>query len=230
MNCVQHPDVAAVAYCRACGRPLCTECKRAWQGVVYCDGHLPAGAAAAPPPPSTTTTQAQPGAANPGLAFVLGLIPGVGAIYNGQYGKGLIHALIFGLLISLVNSDHVSGGLEPLFGFMIPVFVFYMAFEAYHTARRRTVGEPVDELSSIVNLNSMPSSGNTGAIVLIVLGIIFLLNTLEVLRMRQILRFWPVLLIALGAQMLYSRISGTGTGPGEPPARESSLGAHHERQ
>ena len=32
----------------------------------------------------------------PGLAFALGFIPGVGAIYNGQYLKGLVHALIFG--------------------------------------------------------------------------------------------------------------------------------------
>jgi len=31
---------------------------------------------------------------SPGLALFLGLIPGVGAIYNGQYAKGMVHAII----------------------------------------------------------------------------------------------------------------------------------------
>ena len=65
-----------------------------------------------------------------------GVIPGVGAIYNGQYAKGLIHAVVFGLLISIVNGLH-HGPLEPLFALLIGAWVFYMAFEAYHTARKR---------------------------------------------------------------------------------------------
>ena len=35
------------------------------------------------------------GGPNPSVAAVLGLIPGVGAMYNGQYFKGLIHVVIF---------------------------------------------------------------------------------------------------------------------------------------
>ena len=53
--------------------------------------------------------------ASPGLAFLLGLIPGVGAIYNGQYVKGLMHVVILGILISIVSSGS-AGGMEPLFG------------------------------------------------------------------------------------------------------------------
>jgi hypothetical protein len=41
------------------------------------------------------------GGDNPDAAFVLGLIPGVGAIYNGEYFKAAIHVLIFGMLTSL---------------------------------------------------------------------------------------------------------------------------------
>ncbi len=94
--------------------------------------------------------------ASPGLAFLLGLIPGVGAIYNGQYVKGLMHVVILGVLISIVSSDEASGGFEPLFGMMIGVWVFYMAFEAYHTARKRQLGQPVDEFSSLVSLRGRP--------------------------------------------------------------------------
>ena len=37
---------------------------------------------------------------SPGLALFLGMIPGVGAIYNGQYAKGMVHAIVWGVLMS----------------------------------------------------------------------------------------------------------------------------------
>src|SRR3954454_12729719 len=89
MNCANHPDTAAVAYCRVCGKPLCQVCQTQAQGTVYCQEHEPAAAAANPytAPPAASPYAAPyaptPGAPSPGLAFVLGLIPGVGAIYNG---------------------------------------------------------------------------------------------------------------------------------------------------
>ena len=43
-------------------------------------------------------------------------------------------------------------GLEPVFGILIAAWMFYMAFEAYHTARKRRMGEPVDEYSSLIDL------------------------------------------------------------------------------
>lgn len=220
MNCYQHADVAATAYCRSCGRGLCADCKRVGLGIVYCDEHLPASA----PQPASDWTSGSPSSqagANPGLAFVLGLIPGVGAIYNGQYAKGLVHAVIFGLLISLTSSGSLDG-FEPLFGILIAVFGFYMAFEAYHTARRRMAGQPVDEFSSLFNVRG--GSSAAGAITLIVVGVVFLLNTLGVIYLRQLLKFWPVLLIALGVNMLYSRLSSDNEPA--PPPRE----AQHERQ
>jgi TM2 domain-containing membrane protein YozV len=33
------------------------------------------------------------------LAFILGFIPGLGAIYNGEYNKAMIHIVVFGALI-----------------------------------------------------------------------------------------------------------------------------------
>ena len=46
---------------------------------------------------------------SPGLALFLGMIPGVGAIYNGQYAKGLVHAVMFGILCSIVDSRAAHG-------------------------------------------------------------------------------------------------------------------------
>jgi TM2 domain-containing membrane protein YozV len=162
------------------------------------------------PAPAAASAQAVPdGGASPGLAFLLGLIPGVGAIYNGQYVKGLIHVVVLGILISIVSSSEASGGLEPLFGMMIGVWVFYMAFEAYHTARKRQLGQQVDEFSSLVPLHGQRSSFPVGPAVLIAVGLLFLLNNMEIVRFSQIIRYWPIALIALGVYMLYERMSSS---------------------
>jgi hypothetical protein len=157
--------------------------------------------------------------ASPGLAFLLGFIPGVGAIYNGQYVKGLIHVVVMGVLIAIVGSDEMSGNMQPLFGMMIGVWVFYMAFEAYHTAKKRQLGLPVDEFSSIVPRHGQHSKFPLAPTVLIVVGLIFLLNNMDILRIGQIIRYWPIALIALGVYMLYERVSGSSvaSGHGVPP-------------
>src|SRR5215813_4100661 len=130
MNCQNHPETAATGFCRSCGKALCDVCRRDAYGTVFCEEHQPAPAApppqqaAPPPPPPYPPYPSYPGA-SPGLALGLGFIPGVGAIYNGQYAKGLVHAVIFGLLISIMGSG-AAGGLEPLFGLLIAAWIFYM--------------------------------------------------------------------------------------------------------
>jgi hypothetical protein len=156
---------------------------------------------------------------SPGLAFVLGFIPGVGAIYNAQYLKGLVHAIIFGLLISMLDSIHNEAG-APFLGIILMVFVFYMPFEAYHTAKKRVAGIPVEEFSSLMGPNNRIATRTPiGPIFLILIGVLFLLNTLGWLYFRDLARFWPVLLILAGAFMLYNRLREPGglTGRGAVP-------------
>ena len=236
MNCFNHSDTPAVAYCRACGKALCNECKRTAQGTIFCDEHAPAAATPNPggipvaeprltePRPSGSGVPAGSVATNdvsPGLACLLGFIPGVGAIYNGQYAKGLVHAIVFGLLVSITSSG-TAGDLEPLFGILIGVWVMYMALEAYHTARKRRAGEPVDEFSSILDVHGHRGGFPVGAITLIALGVLLLLSTTDVIQLRYLLRYWPVLLILMGAYMLYVRVNA-GESPIQPEVR-------HERQ
>jgi len=226
MNCSTHTEAPAVAFCRTCGKALCTDCRRVTEGVVYCADHATAPAASNSSP-YFTTPPTPPGQANPGLAFVLGLIPGVGAIYNGQYAKGLVHAVIWGLLVSIVSSSAVHG-LEPIFGILIAVWEFYMAFEAYHTAQRRRMGEPVDEYSSVLNLRGHGGQLPVGPIALIVLGVLLLMHTLNVLNFEYVARYWPVLLIALGAWLLYLRV--TAPGGAQNGARDPLWGRSDERR
>jgi len=197
-------------YCRVCGKALSASEAHLAQGTIFCAEHAPA------PPPSEQTPPPPPNsdwargvtdtsAISPGLAFLLGLIPGVGAIYNAQYAKGLIHVVIFGLIISILS----SGGAEGLFVPLLIGWIFYMPFEAYHTAKKRQHGETVDEFSSLIPMKSSTSS-LAGPVILIVAGAFFLLVNLDLIRLYEVVRFWPVLLIALGAWMLYSRRMGGG--------------------
>ncbi len=205
------PPVSAglpvTGYCRTCGKPLTEETKRAAFGTIFCLEHVPALPAATPEAGSPYAAPAPvSGSASPALAWILGFfVPGLGAIYNGQYAKGFVHVLIFGLLISLISSD-ASSGFEPLLAISLAGFVFYQAFEAYHTAKKREQGLKIDEFSSILNLRGQGAP--IAPLAMIILGVLFLLANLGWLRLAQILRFWPVGLIGLGAYMLYSRTKG----------------------
>ncbi|MEA3006037.1 MAG: hypothetical protein QOI94_1306, partial [Acidobacteriaceae bacterium] len=97
MNCLNHPDVAAAAYCQNCGKPLCTACIRSVGGVVYCEPCLAARLSAQPGAAEANLTGLH---AHPVLAGLLGFIPGVGAMYNGQFVKALAHVLIFAVFVS----------------------------------------------------------------------------------------------------------------------------------
>jgi TM2 domain-containing membrane protein YozV len=242
MNCANHPEVSASAFCRECGKPMCQECQKPTSGSIYCAEHLPVAAGPSfpspPPPPrvsadsgtyasssytgsspytapaSSPYTASAPAstpyetAAHPALALILGFIPGVGAIYNGQYAKGLIHAVVFGLLVTLASNTHTA--FEPFIGLMIAAWVFYMAFEAYHTAHKRQYGVSVEEFSSLFDVRATHGRFPAGALLLIGLGFILLLDTTDIISMEQLERYWPVGLILFGLYMLYARLSPAG--------------------
>jgi hypothetical protein len=235
MNCANHPETPATAFCRECGKPMCQECQRPALGSIYCAEHVPAAAPPPIPPQAPEAPQAQaapprvpppppqypPYAStsnpytapqtpvesheHPVLALLLGFIPGVGAIYNGQYAKGLIHVVVFGLLISFLNRG--AGPFEPLFAILLAAWVFYMAFEAYHTARKKRFGIAVEEFSSLFDVRPVSGRFPAGAIVLIGLGFILLLDTTDIISMDQLERYWPIGLIVFGLYMLYARLS-----------------------
>ena len=220
--------MTVASFCRACGKAL-TEEEKAVQGAIYCTACAPAQEApkpdpvTVPPPPpplgGTPYVPPPPGTPSPGLAFLLGLIPGVGAIYNGQYAKGLVHVFVFGFLMSIANSRY-NGDLEPLMVLMTVGWYLYMPFEAYHTAQRKAHGEVVDEFSSVFPV-SRPGFP-IGPVMLILVGVVFLLNNLEILRFSQIMKYWPVSLIILGLWMLYQRLAGADSQAMSPEVNHES--------
>jgi hypothetical protein len=218
MNCSTHNDTAAVAFCRTCGKPLCANCTRDVRGVVYCEPCLAArleGTAPAagfvPPqavyPPIGIPAAQRPASSgpNPAVAGILaGFFPfGVGAVYCSQYAKGLAHLLIFAMLI--FASDH-AGRWDWIFGIGIAFFYVYQIIDAVRTAHALQAGQPAPDPYGLAQAFSMGEKSETKniptvAVILIGLGVLFLLHTMNIFEFG-LDRFWPLILIFLGGWML----------------------------
>ncbi|HUK86621.1 MAG TPA: B-box zinc finger protein [Terriglobales bacterium] len=214
MNCATHTTVPAAAYCRTCGKALCEECKREVRGVIYCEEciarrmetSLPTAAPGTPA--GAPAPAASPGGSNAVAATLLGFIPGVGQMYNGEFGKAFLYVVIFASLVWASDRADVFG----LFAF---VFYFYMVFDAYRVAKARQLGQPVPADLFGMGGSSVDSSAAglrhefahvpIGAIVLIVLGALFLLENLWHFHLAWIGRLWPLILIAIGIRIFMRR-------------------------
>ncbi len=273
MDCVNHTGVGATAYCQSCGKALCAGCVRnAAGGQILCEPCWMAWQSYQQP-----YVAPHSGGPHPALAGFLGLFPGVGAMYNGQFLKGFIHVAIFVVLVSIA-------GHYDFFGFLVAAWIIYQSFEAYHTARALRDGQPppdplgLNEVGYWLNPGSRarqtgqsgaapaqpypgpaaqdpatagyqtpyagqhqnpyqqvpftsPTAGSVdpavppipstppvpplywrrrepiGALILIALGTLFLLDQLDIFNGRFFNYAWPVLLIALGVWMIIRRLT-----------------------
>ena len=212
MKCAVHSDVDAVGYCRNCGKAMCGTCVRPVRDVLYCEECLagivgipapvPAGTTSAevpapgvlPPPPARSTS-------SPGVAFVLGLFPGLGAVYNGEYNKALIHIVVFVAMIVGLNSD-MGDGADVALSLLLAGFVLYMAFDASRVARARSLGQV-----STDPLEALTKNRPVGPIILIGLGVLFLLNNFDWFSFHRVGRLmWPIILIGVGVMMFRNRL------------------------
>jgi hypothetical protein len=219
MKCAVHTDVDATGYCRNCGKAMCSVCVRPVRDVLYCEDCLATvmGHPAPPPPAAAGSSSSNPytapaaavppypptrSASSPAVAFVLGFFPGLGAVYNGEYNKALIHVVVFATMIVGLNSDMGSGG-EVALALLLAGFIIYMAFDAMRTAKAKNIGEAVAD-----PLESWSKNRPIGPIILIGLGLIFLLDNFHVFDFFRLSRFWPLILIAVGVLMFRKRLGG----------------------
>ncbi len=227
MNCAVHPEVAATSYCRTCGKAMCEKCAHSVRGVVYCEDciatRLHDTVPAAPAPGLVAGVPGAPivvaSGPSPGLAGVLaGLFPfGVGAVYNGQYAKGLAHMLIFiGLCFGISQAEGKNEGFGVIFGLSLAAFYFYQIIDAVRSAQAIRVGQPAPDpfgLSKTFGTGERPDFNKVpvGAIILIGLGILFLMNTMGLFHLYWVHRTWPVILIVIGVWLFVKRFSPPGS-------------------
>lgn len=218
MKCVVHPETDAVGYCRNCGKAMCSVCVRPVRDMLYCEDCLAnsvgiPGAAAAPAgapagfgtaPVNATVAPPVPGVGpSPLLAFFLGFLPGLGAFYNEQFGKGIIHLALFLFLFIIGVDGAVSGGAEAALWICIAALWIYMPVDAYRTAKARLAGQRLDD-----PLESFSKGRPVGPILIIAVGILLLLHNFDWFPWWRIQQFWPVLLIVVGVLMFRNRLEG----------------------
>jgi hypothetical protein len=221
MKCAVHQDVDAIGYCRNCGKALCSVCARPIRDVFYCEDCLAGAVGISPTPYAGSPTPyvasagpyvpppgQQPGAipsrphtaSSPTVAFILGFCPGLGAIYNGEYNKALIHIVLFAAMIVGLSSD-LGAGADTALALLLAGFIFYMAFDAMRTAKAKQLGEV-----TVDPLESWSKERPIGPIILIGVGVLFLLNNFAWFPFYRIERFWPVILIGVGVLMFRNRL------------------------
>jgi len=230
MNCAFHPQAQASAYCRTCGKALCENCTRPVRGVVYCEECLaqrvegaPSAAGAAPAAAQAPVRVAE--SPNPAIAGILaGLLPfGVSMMYCGEYARAALHAGVFFGLIAALSSIH--GDIEVIFGLGLSFWYFFMIFDSVRVARAKMYGQPIPDVFGMgVSSPAAPAEGAgqpeqavatgkatpkppMGAIILIGLGVLFLLSTMDFFQFHWIGSFWPLLLIFIGAYLFWKRYS-----------------------
>jgi hypothetical protein len=188
MKCSYHPTVDSQEFCSTCSKALCTECSHQIKGKVFCQDCLVRGAEWA----SAVKDLRIPTDA-PKRAAALSLIPGMGAVYNGEYQKAITQFAIFAALV--VMGDNVNG----VFGFGAFVFLIFTMFDSYRAAeahlRMRLESKTVKE---------SPAKDRTVAawgIILIILGVLFLAKNF--IHYDFLHRLWPLAFIALGAYIVY---------------------------
>jgi hypothetical protein len=218
MKCAVHSDVDAVGFCRNCGKAMCSTCVRPVRDVLYCEECL-AGIVGIPAPaphvsaapaesqyqmPASGLPAASPGysRSNPVLAFFLGFLPGMGAFYNEQYGKGMIHLAIFLVLFISGVDGAMSGGAEAALWICIAGLWIYMPVDAYRTAKARQMGETLSD-----PLDAFTKERPIGPILLIGAGFLLLLHNFDWFPWYRISQFfWPAVLIGVGVLMMRNRL------------------------
>jgi hypothetical protein len=149
---------------------------------------------------SSTTQKA--GGSSPEAAFILGLIPAVGAIYNAEFFKAAIHLVVFGFLVSLADNTNSSFLHFMAFGFYV-----YMPFEAFYTAKKRKLAlqgvdleTPFDRLNE--QLGDFQNKELWGGLILVAIGVVFLLDNFEIVTFDKVQKLWPVIPMAVGALLI----------------------------
>ncbi len=149
------------------------------------------------------------------------LVPGLGAAYNGQTSKALVHFAIFASFFQMAT---VTDGHVPLFPLGVLATWLYSAVDAYRTAQLLRAGLRPETAEDAI-ARRLYGNPLAWSLTLIFLGLVFLLHTLFGwnLPVRQVL---PALLVGLGAYMLYDFIQRQRGTKDPPPAPEAQLAAN----
>ena len=198
MNCAFHTHNPAMVNCNSCGKPLCPACDRRIKGFPYCPDCIVEGVELLRQHNRSNYAPYVKRRTSPVIATVLSAIcPGLGAAYNGQTSKAIVHFAIFASFFQMAVLT------QGLLFFVLGVLGTWLfaAIDACRTAQLMRAGLSPDAEEDVIarRLYGNPFAWGT---TLIIIGTLFLLHTLLGIQL-PIKELLPVALVALGAYMLF---------------------------
>jgi hypothetical protein len=199
MNCNYHPKNPAMAQCSNCARPLCPACDHRIRGFAFCQDCIVSGVDMLRYQQSRPTSQqVVRRKTSPFIAtFLSFFVPGLGAAYNGQTSKAIVHFAIFASFFQMaVVTDGVT-----FFALGVAGTWLFAAVDACRTAQLMRAGLAPDAEEDAIT-RQLYGNPLAWGITLLALGSMFLAHTVLGVQfpMRRAL---PVILVILGAYILF---------------------------
>jgi len=195
MYCGYHAKNPAVVQCNQCARWLCPACDHRVRGFPFCQDCIVAGVELLRH--HATPSHIVRRKSSPFVATLLSFVPGLGAAYNGQTSKAIVHFAIFA---SFFQMAVLTQGVHFFVLGVLGTWLF-AAVDACRTAQLMRAGLSPDAEEDVIarRLYGNPFAWGT---TLIIIGTLFLLHTLLGVQL-PIKELLPVALVALGAYMLF---------------------------
>ncbi|MEO7673281.1 MAG: hypothetical protein ABIU09_04295 [Pyrinomonadaceae bacterium] len=197
MNCGYHSQNAAVVQCNGCGKPLCPACDHRIKGFPYCQDCIVLGVDLLRQQNKSSYIPFVKKHTSPFVAFLLSFCPGLGAAYNGQTVKALVHFGVFVGLLQMAILTRGPGTVLFVVGFL--GMWLFSALDAWRTAQMIRSGLTPDVAEDIF-VKRFSGNPKLWGIVLTILGAGFLLR--NVLPNGMIRGLLPLMLIGLGVYIL----------------------------
>ena len=197
MNCAYHLQNAATVNCNGCGKPLCTACDHRIKGFPFCQDCIVSGIELLRNQNQSAYVSVIKRQTSPIVAALLSLVcPGLGAAFNGQTAKALVHFAVF---VGLFQMAVLTGGM-PLFVLGFIGIWLYGALDSYRTAQLLRSGLTPSGAEDVI-VQRFSGNPKLWGVVLTILGASFFLQTFFRLRIftQAIL---PFLLIGFGIYLL----------------------------
>jgi hypothetical protein len=172
------------------------------RGFPFCQDCIVAGVELLRHQSSSSATHILRRKSSPFIATLLSFVPGLGAAYNGQTSKAIVHFAIFASFFQMAVVTFGQGMHFFILG-VIGTWLF-SAVDACRTAQLMRSGLSPDAEDDVIarRLYGNPFAWGT---TLIIIGTLFLLHTLLGIKL-PIKELLPVALVGLGAYMLFDYI------------------------
>src|SRR2546422_10171889 len=138
MTCNYHQKNAATVQCSQCARPLCLACDHRIRGFPFCQDCIVAGVEMLRYQQSRTSdAHVIRRKTSPFVATLLSFfVPGLGAAYNGQTSKAIVHFAIFASFFQMaVVTDGVTFFVLGVVGTWLFAAVFICPAAQFNGAR-----------------------------------------------------------------------------------------------